>query len=69
MTTDNRTPYRVYGAQQDNTTMSRAEPLDRRRRSPTRSGYDGRRRRERLHRGPIRDDPNIVYAGCYDGLL
>ena len=53
VTTDNRTPYRVYGAQQDNTTMripSRANGGA----ITARDWYDDRRRRERLHRRPTR---------------
>ena len=65
--TDTRTPYRVYGAQQDNTTMS----------LPSRSNYDAIIINEWREIGggesgyiAIRpDDPDIVYAGSMQGFL
>ncbi len=67
VTVDSRTPYRVYGAQQDNTTMS----------VPSRSNYDAITLTEWYEIGGCEsghiavrpDDPNVVYAGCYQGLL
>jgi len=67
VTADTRTPYRVYGAQQDNTTMS----------VPSRSNYDAITTTEWYEIGgcesghiAIRaDNPNVVYAGCYQGVL
>jgi photosystem II stability/assembly factor-like uncharacterized protein len=64
---DARTPYRVYGAQQDNTTMS----------LPSRSVYDAITPTEWYEIGGCEsghicvrpDNPNVVYAGCYQGLL
>ncbi|RIK44178.1 MAG: glycosyl hydrolase [Chloroflexi bacterium] len=67
VTVDNRTPYRVYGAQQDNTTMS----------VPSASNYDAIIFPEWYEIGggesgyiAVRpDDPNIVYAGSMQGYL
>ena len=64
---DSRTPYRVYGAQQDNTTMS----------VPSRSNHDAITFTEWYEIGggesgyiAIRpDNPDIVYAGSYQGYL
>lgn len=65
--TDNQFPYRVYGAQQDNSTVSIASRAD-----------DGPITREYWHDvggcesgyiAPHPKDPNIVYAGCYGGTL
>jgi len=67
VTTDNQFPYRVYGAQQDNSTISIASRSD-----------DGPITREHWHDvggcesgyiAPHPKDPNIVYAGCYGGTL
>jgi photosystem II stability/assembly factor-like uncharacterized protein len=65
--TDNQVPYRIYGAQQDNTTVSIASRTD----GPgiretdwydvggCESGYVA----------PHPKDPNIVYSGCYGGHI
>ena len=67
VTTDNQFPYRVYGSQQDNTNVSIASRAD-----------DGSIGREDYHPvgggeagyiAPDPDDPNIVYAGEYFGIL
>lgn len=67
VTTDNRFPYWVYGAQQDNTTVRIAS------RAPG-AGID----REFWHSvgggesgyiAPRLDNPNIVFAGSYGGLI
>lgn len=67
VTTDNRYPYRVYGAQQDNSTLS-VPSRSRRGRITERewysvggceSGYIT------VHPG----NPDIIYAGCYGGSL
>jgi photosystem II stability/assembly factor-like uncharacterized protein len=67
VTVDNQFPYRVYGAQQDNSTIS----------VPSRSA-DGAITQDQWYgvggceSGYIAVDPrnpNIVYAGCYDGML
>ena len=67
VTVDNQFPYRVYGAQQDNSTVSIASRT---------SGFGiGRTDWYSVGGGEsgyiaVRpDDPNIVYAGSYDGLL
>jgi photosystem II stability/assembly factor-like uncharacterized protein len=65
--TDNDTPYRVYGAQQDNTTIS----------VPSRSPYGAILNAEYLEIGggesgyiAVRsDDPNVIFAGNYQGYL
>ncbi|HEY7781447.1 MAG TPA: hypothetical protein VIC85_14660 [Ktedonobacterales bacterium] len=67
ITTDMRTPYRVYGAQQDNTTIS----------VPSRSDLGAITPMEYTEIGggesgyiAIRpDDPDIIYAGSYQGYL
>jgi photosystem II stability/assembly factor-like uncharacterized protein len=65
--TDNQFPYRVYGAQQDNSTLC----------VPSRSHIAGITNAETFEVGggecgyiAVRpDDPNIVYAGSYQGYL
>jgi photosystem II stability/assembly factor-like uncharacterized protein len=67
VTVDNRTPYRVYGAQQDNTTFS----------APSRSGRDAITAVEWYEIGGGESgyiavdprDPNVIYAGSYQGYL
>jgi photosystem II stability/assembly factor-like uncharacterized protein len=67
VTTDNRFPYRVYGAQQDNSTIS----------LPSRSFYGSIKQEEGYEVGGCEsgyiavnpENPDIVYAGCYDGEL
>ena len=67
VTTDNQVPYRVYGAQQDNSTIS----------LPSRSALAGITQSDTYEVGggesgyiAVRpDDPNIVYAGSYHGYL
>ncbi|HEY7985060.1 MAG TPA: hypothetical protein VID73_12870, partial [Ktedonobacterales bacterium] len=67
VTTDTRTPYRVYGPQQDNTTIS----------VPSRSANSAIIAPDYLEIGggesgyiAVRpDDPNIVFAGSYQGYL
>jgi photosystem II stability/assembly factor-like uncharacterized protein len=67
VTTDNRFPYRVYGAQQDNSTLS----------TVSRSNYAAISSRETVDVGggesgyiAVRpDNPDIVYAGSYGGLI
>ena len=65
--TDNSVPYRVYGAQQDNTTvaiLSRSDSgaIDRPDWYPVGGGEAG-------YIAPYPPDPNIVYAGDYEGTL
>jgi photosystem II stability/assembly factor-like uncharacterized protein len=65
--TDNQTPYRIYGAQQDNTTMT----------VPSRAPIAGVTGADSFQIGggesgyiAIRpDDPNIVFAGNYQGQI
>jgi len=67
VTTDNRFPYRVYGAQQDNSTLS----------IPSRSTYGEITKWDWYHVGGCESgyiavhptDPDIIYAGCYGGSL
>ncbi len=67
VTTDSRFPYRVYGAQQDNSTIS----------VPSRSARGAITERDWYYVGGCEsgyiavhpDKPDIVYAGCYGGSL
>ena len=67
VTTDMQTPYRIYGAQQDNTTIS----------VPSRSNYAAITQAEWTEVGggesgyiAVRpDDPNIIFAGSYGGVI
>lgn len=65
--TDNRFPYYVYGAQQDNSTVAIA--------SAGEEGVIGRADWYAVGGGesgyiaPYPPDPNIVYAGSYDGVI
>ena len=65
--TDTRIPYRVYGAQQDNSTVSIASrsdsgDIDRPDWYPVGGGESG-------YVVPNIADPDVVYAGSYDGLI
>lgn len=65
--TDNHFPYRVYGAQQDNSTiriLSRTTSwgIDKLDWHPVGGGESG-------HIAPRYDNPEIVYAGSYGGLI
>ncbi len=67
VTLDNDFPYNVYGAQQDNSTVRIASRttgfgIDRRDWFPVGGGESG-------YVAPDPEDPNIVYAGSYDGYL
>jgi len=65
--TDNQVPYRVYGSQQDNTTIT----------LPSRSSLGAITLADYYEVGGCEsgyiavrpDDPNIVYAGCYQGYM
>ena len=67
VTTDARVPYRIYGAQQDNTTISLPS------RSPlagiTQSDWYDVGGGESGYIAVRADDPDIVYAGNYQGLI
>ncbi len=67
VTTDNHFPYRIYGAQQDNSTVridhrSSGYRITESNWEPTAGGESG-------HLAPNPDDPEIVYGGSYDGYL
>jgi photosystem II stability/assembly factor-like uncharacterized protein len=67
VTTDNQFPYWVYGAQQDNSTVRIASRtagfgIDKPDWHPVGGGESG-------HIAPRHDDPDIVYAGSYGGLI
>ncbi|MCB0316235.1 MAG: glycosyl hydrolase, partial [Calditrichaeota bacterium] len=65
--TDNHFPYRIYGAQQDNSTVrilhrSSGWGISERDWEPTAGGESG-------HIAPDPQDPDIVYGGSYGGYL
>lgn len=67
VTTDNHFPYRIYGAQQDNSTVrissrGRRGSIGERDWEPTAGGESG-------HIAIHPDDPEIVYGGSYGGYL
>ncbi len=67
VTTDNHFPYRIYGAQQDNSTvriLHRAErgSIGERDWEPTAGGESG-------HIAPDPTEPDVVYGGSYGGFL
>jgi photosystem II stability/assembly factor-like uncharacterized protein len=67
VTTDNQFPYWVYGAQQDNSTVRIASRttgfgIDKPDWHPVGGGESG-------HIAPRHDNPDIVYAGSYGGLI
>jgi photosystem II stability/assembly factor-like uncharacterized protein len=67
VTVDDQFPYRVYGAQQDNSTVS----------IPSRTGTSGIRRQDWWSVGGCESghiavdprEPDVVYAGCYGGSI
>ena len=67
VTTDNHTPYRIYGAQQDNSTVrilhrSEGGAIQERHWEPTAGGESG-------YLAPHPDDPDLVFGGSYGGFL
>ncbi|MFQ5604879.1 MAG: glycosyl hydrolase [bacterium] len=67
VTTDNHFPYRIYGAQQDNSTVrivhrSSSGSIGERDWEPTAGGESG-------HIAPHPENPDIVYGGSYGGFL
>jgi photosystem II stability/assembly factor-like uncharacterized protein len=64
---DNQFLYRLYGAQQDNSTVSIASRSDRG--AITEADYDDVGGGESGFVVPDPRNPNIVYAGSYDGLI
>jgi photosystem II stability/assembly factor-like uncharacterized protein len=67
VTTDNQVPYRVYGAQQDNSTIT--VPSRSRLAAITQSDYYEIGGGESGYIAVRPDNPNIVYAGSYLGYL
>ena len=65
--TDNRTPYYVYGAQQDNSTIAIASRSDDR--TIGRADWYDVGGGEAGYLAPYPPDPNIVYAGDYQGRI
>ncbi len=65
--TDTRTPYYVYGAQQDNSTIAIASRSDES--TINRSNWYAVGGGEAGYIAPYPPDPNIVYAGDYQGNL
>jgi len=68
LTVDNQFPYRLYGAQQDNTTVS----VPSRRPPATISDTESEFQVAGCESGHIAidpRDPNIIYAGCYGGSI
>jgi len=67
VTTDNHFPYRIYAAQQDNSTVrilhrTAGSSIDEDDWEPSAGCECG-------YLAPRPDDPEIVFGGCYDGLL
>ncbi|MEM9894960.1 MAG: glycosyl hydrolase [Bacteroidota bacterium] len=67
VTTDNSFPYRIYGAQQDNSTIR----IDHRSsgRYITEENWESTAGGESAHLAPNPDNSEIVYGGSYDGFL
>ena len=65
--TDTRTPYCVYGSQQDNSTVAIASRSDDE--AIGRSDWYAVGGGEAGYIAPYPPDPNIVYAGDYEGLI
>ena len=67
VTTDNDFPYRIYAAQQDNSTVRIAHRTDGN--SITADDWEPTAGGESAHIAVDPDNPNIVYGGSYDGFL
>jgi photosystem II stability/assembly factor-like uncharacterized protein len=67
VTTDNHFPYRIYGAQQDNSSVR----IDHRSSGSriTESNWESTAGGESGHLAPNPNNPEIVYGGSYDGFL
>ena len=65
--TDNHFPYRIYGAQQDNSTVRIPHRTDGR--YIGESDWEDTAGGESAHLAPDPEDPEIVYGGSYGGLL
>jgi photosystem II stability/assembly factor-like uncharacterized protein len=65
---DNDVPYRLYGSQQDNTTISVPSRMGRNQLRP----QEGWRYAAGCETGPIAldpDDPTVIWGGCYGGVI
>ncbi len=67
LATDNATPYRIYAAQQDNSTIRIKSRTDGS--SITERDWETTAGCECGHLAVKPTDPDIVYGGCYDGFL
>ena len=67
VTTDNSFPYRIYGAQQDNSTVRIRHRTDGR--FISESDWERTAGGESAHIAPNPDNSDIVYGGSYDGFL
>lgn len=67
VTTDNHFPYRIYGAQQDNSTVRIAHRTGSGR--ITESDWESTAGGESGHIAPDPENPEIVYGGSYGGFL
>ena len=67
VTTDNSFPYRIYGAQQDNSTVRISHRTD----GGTigESDWEATAGGESAHIAPDPDNPDVVYGGSYGGFL
>jgi photosystem II stability/assembly factor-like uncharacterized protein len=67
VTTDNHFPYRIYGAQQDNSTVRISHRSD----GGTigESDWEATAGGESAHIAPDPDNPDVVYGGSYGGFL
>ncbi|HET9742356.1 MAG TPA: hypothetical protein VFQ00_06390 [Terriglobales bacterium] len=64
---DNQFPYHIYGAQQDNTTVGIASATNHG--GINRTDWDPVGGCESGYIAPYPKDPDIVFAGCYDGSI
>ncbi|MDT0555494.1 VPS10 domain-containing protein [Patiriisocius hiemis] len=67
VTTDNAFPYRIYAAQQDNSTIRIPHRTEGR--SITDNDWESTAGGESAHIAVTPDNPEIVYGGSYDGFL
>jgi photosystem II stability/assembly factor-like uncharacterized protein len=67
VTTDNHFPYRIYGAQQDNSAIRISHRSSGR--SITEDNWESTAGGESAHLAPNPDNPDIVYGGSYGGYL
>ena len=67
VTTDNAFPYRIYGAQQDNSTVRIPHRTDGG--NIGESDWERTAGGESAHLAPDPNNPDIVYGGSYDGFL